>query len=70
MCLFSVATCRSQCKLRSFVQMPACQECNLHCDVAAENKHTIPPFSKVSSLTLDCNGVFVIKAYSQCVVLH
>ena len=34
--------------------MPACQERNLHCDVhvAAENKHTLPPFGSLDSLSI------------------
>ena len=47
-CLFSATTCRymSQCNLRSCRRAFARTERNLHCDVhvAAENKHTLPPF--------------------------
>ena len=49
-----VVTCTtSQCKLRSFRN----GERNLHCDIA----HITT--KRVSSLTLDCNGVSAIKAY-------
>ena len=47
-----------------YVQMPVCHVRNLHCNihVAAENKHSLPPFGSLASL--DCNGVFVINVYS------
>ena len=50
-CLFSVATCTSQCNLRSSRRAFARRERNLHCDVhvAAENKHTLPPFGSLAS---------------------
>ena len=48
--------------MKTTFQVPACQVHHLHCDVAAENKHTFPPFGS-SSLTLDYNGVFAINAY-------
>ena len=52
--LFSAATCTSQCKLRPYAQMPACQVRNLHCGVhvAAENKHTLPTFGSLASLSI------------------
>ena len=46
-CLFSAAMCTSQCKLRS-----------LHADASL---FALIYTFRVSSLTLDCNGVFAIK---------
>ena len=50
-CLFSAATCTSQCKWRTWQAGFARNERNLHCDVhtTAENKHTLPPFGSLDS---------------------
>ena len=48
-CLFSAALCTSQCKLRSL-----CANARLSALICT---------FRVSSLTLGCKGVFVIKAY-------
>ena len=64
MCLFSAATCKSQWRLRSLCANARLTERNLHCGVhvAAENKNTLHTTVWDSSLTLDCNSVFAIKA--------